>query len=488
MVTILPPKQNLGTLLGQGFSQGLTGVLNQIVPQQIQRRQVQNALGELKNLPKNASPMDLATALISATAGIPGAERYVGQLFPLLMQQSQANISQNVPTSAELLNKSEPNPFVRAPSVSQAKANAPQFIEGIRQGKTPIEQVAEETGKYIPKNVGSNEPPGNLPQPATAGIARTVLSPIEMVPAAKELAAQRTAAGMPTTVPQALEELKATNEENKLYNASVEEERRQRIESQREYGEKAVEQLKKVYPESTPEQQAIFRKLAEKTAGLEKSEADIEKSLAIEARKFKNNIVNIKEDLSAPRVYKELHRKLLGSEKSFNEAAGDLRVKLKPLLELGLNDTARNLLTDLGYYPEERESVIFPLSDRAKTAINLIPSTKKTFKIDEKRMMPGLEQKFLPGEEIYPPKAQDNIKEGIQEVLKNDPNVSLVLLRKSLEDKGYDWRIFKNALNELINSDQVKLNDDQFQQLIYLDSPPLNNLEKILHGLNLRGR
>ncbi len=41
----------------------------------------------LENLPPGTTPTQLATHLIRATAGIPGAEKYVGQIFPLLMNQ-----------------------------------------------------------------------------------------------------------------------------------------------------------------------------------------------------------------------------------------------------------------------------------------------------------------------------------------------------------------------------------------------------------------
>ena len=44
-------------------------------------------------------------------------------------------------------------------------------------------------------------------------------------------------------------------------------------------------------------------------------------------------------------------------------------------------------------------------------------------------------------------------------------------------------------MNDLVNSGYIKLNDDQMNTFnSYLDNPPLNNLEKILYGLGLRGR
>lgn len=87
MVQILPPKTNLGTQLGQAIGGGLSQGLQQGSQVGFQRGMLQNALKGLENLPSNATPFQLATELMKSTAGIPGAERYVGQLYPLLLGQ-----------------------------------------------------------------------------------------------------------------------------------------------------------------------------------------------------------------------------------------------------------------------------------------------------------------------------------------------------------------------------------------------------------------
>jgi hypothetical protein len=84
-LAILPQPTSLGAEVGGALGQGI----QKGAEQGFQRANVQQALGQLSNLPANATPFDLAKSLISATAGIPGAERYVGTLFPLLLQQMQ---------------------------------------------------------------------------------------------------------------------------------------------------------------------------------------------------------------------------------------------------------------------------------------------------------------------------------------------------------------------------------------------------------------
>ena len=89
---------------------------------------------------------------------------------------------------------------------------------------------------------------------------------------------------------------------------------------------------------------------------------------------------NIEKDLSAPRTQNHLQRSFLQSNKDFEQSAADLRVKLKPLLSLGLYDTSRKLLTDLGYYPEEREQIINPMSEKESTVLNRVPQGKPMLK------------------------------------------------------------------------------------------------------------
>lgn len=89
MVTILPPRTDVGSNIGAGLGQGLGQGIARGAEIGFQRRLVQNAIKGLENLPKDSNAFQLASQLIQATAGIPGAERYVGQLFPLLLTQMQ---------------------------------------------------------------------------------------------------------------------------------------------------------------------------------------------------------------------------------------------------------------------------------------------------------------------------------------------------------------------------------------------------------------
>lgn len=134
MVQILPPKTDLGTAIGTALGSGLNQGIQQGTNVGFQRGLLQNALKGLENLPQNSTPYQLASALMQATAGIPGSERYVGQLFPLLLGQlrSQQAFGQE---------SQQPENFSKQFS-QQPQGNAP----------TPTSQPGGILGSVIPQD------------------------------------------------------------------------------------------------------------------------------------------------------------------------------------------------------------------------------------------------------------------------------------------------------------------------------------------------
>jgi hypothetical protein len=329
--------------------------------------------------------------------------------------------------------------------------------------------------RFYPTNKGPGEGPGHIPQEATTGQKLPLLAPNEKPAAAKKLVADRKKEGIITTLQEAMGEINANEDDKKLHNAAVDKELEQQVKGQQNYGKQAVDQLRKVYPNSTPEIDAVFKKFGEEEATKGKSEADIERSLATKAKNFSNAIFNIEKDLSAPRFLNSISRKLEGTYKDFEQSSKDIRSKLQPILELGLYDTARNLMSRLGYYPEEIDVTVNPLGEREKIALNKVPKNTSTQNKHPSFFSPELNKDL------------SNIKEGLIDLKQANPNFSLVLARKMFEDKGYDSRMFKDALNEL-ESEGFKLEDDQQNQRGILDTPPLNMLQQILHDINIIGR
>jgi len=210
-------------------------------------------------------------------------------------------------------------------------------------------------------------------------------------------------------------------------------------------------------------------------AGENSSEADIERLAAGEARKYKNMISKVSQDIPATRVYNRPIQNLLGNEKSAESARKDLRIKIQPLLDAGLYDKARNVLSERGYYPEEREMIIADLGE------NTLKTLSKLNKVSG-----SADSNYEDG---YSIKEKALIQQNIKDVLSADPATNLVLLRRKYEkDKNVDWRLFKDTVNEAIDEGIFRPNGDQFNQLPNLDQPPLSNLDKLLHGLGIIGR
>lgn len=465
MVSILPPNISPWQVIGKAMSQ-----FGQNAPELLERRynrnQLQKSLDDIKNISQTpgSNPLDITLAAMKAGAGIPGSERYLGQLIPLLTKYAEANASQKAPIPGEV-----PRTREQVEGISQ-RENLPTFLN-----------QPEQTAQFFPTNLGPQGGPGNLPRAATTGEIRPIPTRSEMIDQARDLAQKSTQVGIPLTVPEALNQIKDQVEEDKRYNDLVEKERQQRVGSQKEYGQRASDLLSEQFPDATPEQKAIFQKFGEQEAKKGNSEADINRSIAKKVAQFKNAMANVKKELSAPRLQNELARSFEGNYKDIEQASKDLRSHLKPILDLGLYDTARKLLTDLGYYPEEREAIINPLSEHEKIILNKVPEA-----IKRQKPVYTAQTTIFPRHE-YASGQLENIKSGLRDLKQADPNFSLPLVRKAFEDKGYDWRIFKDALNELEEEGFV-LEDDQKIQKGILDSAPLTDLQRVLHGLNLIGR
>lgn len=163
---ILPQKTNLGSRLGQAFGQNLNQASSQTAQQGYQRGQLQQALGKLKDIPENATPMQAIGALIEATAGIPGAERYVGQLAPLILERSRANqapppediIPGGISAQGQAPNFQQPQQQMKGGQIG-AQGNAPQpqnFANPVLEKGTNI-QLAQ----FLPYNLGEQVSPEN---------------------------------------------------------------------------------------------------------------------------------------------------------------------------------------------------------------------------------------------------------------------------------------------------------------------------------------
>lgn len=458
-VSILPAERSPWQILDKAIGRNLENNLPQAVERGYNRGMLQNNLGQIKDIANNpqGTNLDVLVSLLQAGAGIPGSEKYISAIAP------------------ELIRAVESNRASRTPLPGEAGQSQPHQVPRNRE---PMEQVPErrqlpELGgnRFHPTNLGSQGGMGHIPQQATTGQKLPLIPPNEKPSAIKKLIADSKKEGITLTIPEAKAQIDANEEDKRAHNTQVDAELKQQVEGQKTYGDRAVEYLNNVYPKANPEVKAIFQKIGEQAASRGESEADINRYLSKEADKFKNAIANVQKDMSAPRLLNSISRGLKQEYKNFDQSAADARRNIQPLIDLGLFDTARNLLADKDYGPEERDIIVNPLSSRSQSIINkILPVTKAG------PLMPS-------GRNVDP----NEIKSTLQELKQIEPNFSLLLARKAMEDKGIGWRDFKDALNEL-EQEGFQLEDDQRNQRGYLDTPPLNILGKMLHGINLIGR
>lgn len=482
MVQIVAPgpagmqAEKIGQALGMGIGK------NFVPPEQmVQRNLLQKALQDAKIAVKdpNASPMDKLFSFMEAGAGIPGSERYMGTLLPEIIKLSQAEALQKAPFGMQ---DQGMTPESRQQMMDQIQGyQMPQF--GQAQGQTQPQQQ----NQFYPSNQPGQGAPGNLPQAATSGMKQPVLSNSDLIKKSKPLAKEMTAAGIPTTPAQAYEILKGQNEDTIESNKLVEQERKERVGEQRTYGTLGEEAIQKVFPEATPEQVAYFKRKGEDFAGQNKSEADIQRALATEAKNFKNMISKVKNSIPPARSYNRAYQSAMGTSRENEKRQADARIKVEPLLKEGLYDTARNLLADVGYYPEEREGIVSSLGENTVKSINQMP---RIWNEKEMGILERQGRKFQPNPRPnYTPEKQEIFTQNLAQTLQNDPATNLILLRRKYEDdKGVDWQLYKDSLNELISTGQFKPNADQFNQLDSLEQPPLDLLGKILYGIGIGGR
>ncbi len=465
MVSILPPKRGFVNAIGDAMSQ-----FGQHAPALLEERfQTQRGLSAVDELQKS----------------LEGAKGDISKILPAISKAYTLNPSlQRSGIAEHYLKMAQAGNAGKAPLASELESGASQTpqrqeLPSFMGQKDQMKQDSE----FFPTNIGPKEEVGNVPQEATTGKKLPLLSPDQFAPSAKQLAAARTKEGIPTTPLQAMEEIKQYEEDKKIHNAKVDEELSQQVAGQEKYGARAVDYLKKSFGDAktTPEMEAYFSKEGEDVSKEGKSEAEINRYLSEKAKNFANSVSNIKQSASAPRLQNNLLKGFEGTYKNFEESAKDLQKHLKPLLDAQLYDYSRGLLSDLGYYPEEREVIVNPLTDKSKALLNSVRAVPKLEKF-ESLGIPGVPVRQNPN-------AGDsqNVKTALMEIKQIEPNFSLPLARKMMEDKGYGWRTFKDALNELQDEGFV-LEDDQRNQMGLLDTPPESQLEKILRSLNLIGR
>ncbi len=466
----------IGSALGMGINKNFPD------PQQlVQKRMLSEAFQKFRNQANpNASPLDLTMSFLEATAGIPGSERYVGQVLPLLLQQSKGN------RGADLENPDgtiTPQPGKNQP----AQQNQPQKVI-----PTNATQFLQQTAQEIP----------NFPQPDTEqkNLFQGTLEP--------------TAFGMgPLPNTYSPQQIKQMQEED-LRAGFPDMPRAKRAEQYNELARKDLNdytqaaQTQSVISQATAKRQEEFRDTLKSFVGDNPTDLALAESIAenkyrniandqIRADKvskeydlLKGNLNEFRNSSSRPNPYLPI------SKQKYNDSFKTLQQNSKPLVDMGLRPQLTEMLAKNGWSMTETDQILNPLGEKIVTEIKGLPNLEPTPTVGEEfGLFPAgkkMVDKFLgtqnePKEKIWSDYFQKTIKPGqenpqTRDVLK--PGTSLFLLQNQFMKKGGNYLKFQNMINNLVSTGKINLDKYQQKEMNTLNNYPLKNytIEEFLFG------
>lgn len=346
----------------------------------------------------------------------------------------------------------------------------------------PVEFMGRKKSRFdLESSPLMNKGTGNVPKPQAKGDIQPLMTPQEIIHEGSRRGEMARSMGVPITDQEATQQVIQEQGVVKDHNEQVELDRQRRIQAQEKNGAIAEGILKKVLPDASDEITANFMRKGELAGESGESEAELKKSLAKEAAKFKNTIANVKKNIPPSSGLTGIKKKFLGTGRSWDKEKVGLRQSVNPLLKEGLYDTARSLLSEKGYMPEEVESIITDLPEGAMKTMSQFPKIPKPIP----KTAAEARGRLLP---VYTEQQKDLINDTVLNVFKGDPSTNLILLRKEFEDKGVDWAAYKDAIDYGISTGQIQLNDDQYNHLTDLNDPPLDKLDEWLHLIGWIGR
>ena len=312
MVQILPPRVSLGQQLGMATGQGLQQGLSQSAQTQYNRGLLQEALGRVRESAQgqNANPLDTTLNFLEATAGIPGAEKYVGQVLPMLLNQ----MSLQKRTEAEA---ARPGMFTQLNAVDQIQQSQPEFTSSLQ----------------------SNQPLYEFSRPKS-GFFQTPLTNEEIKNKALSLA--ETNPGDPSAFERFYNTELKLNEAQKAQQAEF---------------KNLAGSLESI--QQDPSQYPLFQKIAERYSNLNDANQIFEKT--------KRDFYRVRNDLDAidnivMPFGKVIQANNIGKRMpSREDIIKQSQPFIKRLVDLGFEDEVRNKLTQQGLGPTEVNMALHPL-------------------------------------------------------------------------------------------------------------------------------
>jgi hypothetical protein len=200
-------------------------------------------------------------------------------------------------------------------------------------------------------------------------------------------------------------------------------------------------------------------------------------------KKLTDEITNYKKTVAiATHSVNEPPQNKMGDDSLGESVINDLKRKLDPILKMGLYAKARDILSQKGYGPEQRESVISNLSESTNKLLSEIPTLRTHQKLEHRNGMPTTLRDYSPDQ-------KEVINNTMAKIFKADPSANLILLRRQMRDeKNIDWRAFKDGLDYAIDTGALNLDANNLDQYSKMSEPEEGPLQQLLRVFGVGGR
>ncbi len=471
MTTILPAARNSGDVIGNMIGD----IMSQHLPNQMQqgfnRGQLQNAFN---NLDPKQNYMDQLKAIAPIMLSTPGGAQALESIAPLLAKRAENEAfkkfydDQKAKRNQQSTGQGAPSSLGGSQGDAQGQPPQPQQVKPL----APNDEAAYRNPEAY------RSPESLFPEQAAGPQEQKEMSQPEIQDAALDLMAATMDQGKPISYQDAQSTVVQQNEIIKAQNDRIRQEKQAANKANKALTAGMVKRAENSGLLKDPEDSTVVEKLALEAKRLP-NENDQWKYVRNGMRQFDSHKSNLQRSASIPGPLERIWRKATGTHQDTQEIIKSIQPDIDAYKKYGLYDELRRDLAEyIGLGPEQVESAIFPLNKEAKSQIASIPRNPKKLKSIEGDERFGVNEIVFPGEEFSVKGSEfDSLKDGIEKVLKNNPDINLVSLRGDLnQGKRYAWQDITRAVEELTEEGRFSPDVIQEKQLGIIAKPPAPGL------------
>ncbi len=446
-------KGRIGEETGKAIGTGIGSVLQEAGEYKRNRGRLQQALQQIENLSpeEKKDPTRVLTSLISATAGIPGAERYVGSVFDTMSRQITSRAQAESARSRKKTSVQQP---------------MQQAVQPMQQSQATPGQVIPQGEAYFREPAPPQSPETLFPQQTSALQAEPEMTPDELNDYAGNLVDQ---SGGQMDWNQAYSAAQQQNAAIRDKNDKREQQqinRQQAIEAQ---SQAMVSRAANSNLLSFPGAQTIAANAAFESKNAQTPEQQWQ-YVQTQLKEAENAYNGLKRQSGPGDPLTNWFRKEMGTYKEKEQIFKDIQPSIKYYKDKGLFNELRGILSgDLGLGAEDVETAMFPPTESERKLLDKFP-------MNADRIPNPLRQRGnVPIKDLFPDErykadatGYNILKDQIKKYIQANPQANLISLRGRLnQDKKYYWGDISNALQELADEKAFATKNgrpDQVQQ------------------------